>query len=118
MQTGGWQRHPIAVVLASKPRQRKFANSIGCGQYPIYYHRQACRRCPIRARCTNNASHRQIARWEGEALLDQMQARLDARSEMLRVRREAVEHPFGSIRQWMNQGAFLTRGFTQRRRGV
>lgn len=25
-------------------------------------------------------------------------------------RRETVEHPFGSIKQWMNQGAFLTRG--------
>jgi hypothetical protein len=24
-------------------------------------------------------------------------------------RRETVEHPFGSIKQWMNQGAFLMR---------
>jgi two-component SAPR family response regulator len=24
--------------------------------------------------------------------------------------RETVEHPFGSIKQWMNQGAFLMRG--------
>ncbi len=28
----------------------------------------------------------------------------------LNRRREIVEHPFGTIRQWMNQGAFLTRG--------
>ena len=25
-------------------------------------------------------------------------------------RREVVEHPFGSIKQWMYQGAFLMRG--------
>ncbi len=25
-------------------------------------------------------------------------------------RRETVEHPFGSIKQWMNQGTFLMRG--------
>ena len=25
-------------------------------------------------------------------------------------RRETVEHPFGTIKQWMNQGAFLMRG--------
>ena len=25
-------------------------------------------------------------------------------------RRELVEHPFGTIKQWMNQGAFLMRG--------
>ncbi len=24
-------------------------------------------------------------------------------------RRETVEHPFGTIKQWMNQGAFVTR---------
>ncbi len=35
---------------------------------------------------------------------------LKANPEILRQRREIVEHPFGSIKQWMNQGAFLMRG--------
>ena len=39
-----------------------------------------------------------------------MQARLAKRSEILDQRRETVEHPFGTIKQWMNQGAFLMRG--------
>ena len=39
-----------------------------------------------------------------------MAARLKARPELLDRRRETVEHPFGSIKQWMNQGAFLMRG--------
>jgi hypothetical protein len=39
-----------------------------------------------------------------------MEERLAARPEMLGIRSEVVEHPFGSIKQWMNQGAFLTRG--------
>ena len=38
-----------------------------------------------------------------------MQARLVARGDVLDRRRETVEHPFGSIKQWMNQGAFLMR---------
>lgn len=29
---------------------------------------------------------------------------------MLDKRRETVEHPFGSIKHWMKQGAFLMRG--------
>lgn len=29
--------------------------------------------------------------------------------DILRRRRELVEHPSGSIKQWMNQGAFLMR---------
>jgi hypothetical protein len=30
--------------------------------------------------------------------------------EILPRRRETVEHPFGTIKQWMSQGAFLMRG--------
>ena len=32
------------------------------------------------------------------------------RPDILDRRRETVEHPFGTIKQWMNQGAFLLRG--------
>ena len=39
-----------------------------------------------------------------------MQARIAQRPDILGQRRETVEHPFGTIKQWMNQGAFLMRG--------
>jgi hypothetical protein len=39
-----------------------------------------------------------------------MATRLKATPEILARRRETVEHPFGTIKQWMNQGAFLMRG--------
>ena len=39
-----------------------------------------------------------------------MAERLRARPELVDRRRETVEHPFGSIKQWMNQGTFLMRG--------
>ena len=42
--------------------------------------------------------------------LERMAARLKARPDILNQRREVVEHPFGTIKQWMNQGAFLMRG--------
>jgi hypothetical protein len=76
----------------------------------IYYcNRDACRHCELKSRCTSNP-YRQVARWIGEAALDRMEARLKANPEILGQRRELVEHPFGSIKQWMNQGAFLMRG--------
>src|SRR5262249_46468747 len=37
-------------------------------------------------------------------------ARIAQRPDILDQRRETVEHPFGTIKQWMNQGAFLMRG--------
>ena len=55
-------------------------------------------------------SFRSVSRLENEAVLDRMQARLAKRPETLDQRRQAVEHPFGTIKQWMNQGAFLMRG--------
>ena len=43
-------------------------------------------------------------------MLDRVAARLAARPEILDQRRQLVEHPIGSIKQWMNQGAYLMRG--------
>ena len=73
-----------------------------------YGNPKACRDCPLRARCTNGV--RSVSRIENEDALDRMAQRLAARPDILDRRREIVEHPFGSIKQWMNQGAFLMRG--------
>ena len=74
-----------------------------------YRNSQACRDCAIRSQCTGN-QFRSVSRLENEAVLDRMQARIAQRPDILDKRRETVEHPFGSIKQWMNQGAFLMRG--------
>ncbi len=52
---------------------------------------------------------RRVARWEHEDLLDEMQARVDHAPEMMRIRRQTVEHPFGTIKAWMGANHFLTR---------
>jgi hypothetical protein len=72
-----------------------------------YGNAKACRACPLR-RCAKGA--RSVSRLENEDALDRMADRLKARPEILNRRREIVEHPFGSIKQWMNQGAFLMKG--------
>jgi transposase len=73
-----------------------------------YSNPAACPACPLRSRCTTNL--RRVSRLENEAVLDRMAARLKARPEILDRRRQLVEHPFGSIKQWMNQGTFLMKG--------
>ncbi|MGF6373513.1 hypothetical protein OKW40_006329 [Paraburkholderia sp. RAU6.4a] len=50
-----------------------------------------------------------MTRWEHEAVLDEMQVRLDHAPEMMRIRRQTVEHPFGTIKAWMGATHFLTR---------
>ena len=73
-----------------------------------YANFQACRECGIREGCTKSY-YRGIVRYVNEAVLERMAERLAKRPEILNRRGESVEHPFGSIKQWMGQGAFLMR---------
>ena len=72
------------------------------------YWSSACPRCPLKAQCTTG-DYRRITRWEHEAVLEQMQDRLDRAPQLMRVRRQTVEHPFGTIKSWMGATHFLTR---------
>jgi hypothetical protein len=50
-----------------------------------------------------------VTRCEEDAVLEQMAKRLRENPEILTERRNSVEHPFGTIKHTMNQGAFLMR---------
>jgi transposase len=72
------------------------------------YWSSACPRCAIKAQCTTGPERR-VRRWKHEAVLDAMQGRLDRDPEKMRVRRQTVEHPFGTIKYWMGATHFLTK---------
>jgi hypothetical protein len=42
---------------------------------------------------------RRVRRWEHEALIDAMQARLNREPEKMRLLRQTAEHPFGTTRR-------------------
>jgi transposase len=42
-------------------------------------------------------------------VLEAMQQRLDQAPEKMAVRRQTVEHPFGTIKAWMGSTHFLTK---------
>ena len=72
------------------------------------YWSSACPRCPLKPRCTTS-TNRRISRWEHEAVLEQMQERLNQRPEAARERRQTVEHPFATLKAWMGATHFLMR---------
>lgn len=74
-----------------------------------YANMRACGVCALKPQCASS-TRRSIDRWEGEAVLERMAERPFARPDIIDQRRKTVEHPFGTIKQWMNQGAFLMRG--------
>jgi transposase len=67
-----------------------------------------CQQCPLKEHCTPGPQRR-VARWEHEGVLEEMQTRLDHNPDMMRIRRETVEHPFGTLKAWMGATHFLTR---------
>jgi len=75
-----------------------------------YYRTYACKQCPLRSRCTRNTQSRRISRTANEHVLEEMNERVAQRPDILRRRKTIVEHPFGTIKRWMNQAYFLTRG--------
>jgi len=70
------------------------------------YWTNACQGCPIKKTCTSG-KERRITRWAHEDVLEAVQRRLDEHPEKMRLRRETVEHPFGTIKARMGATHFL-----------
>ena len=99
-----------SYICPAGQRLHPYSSSLLRGLKKInYVNKLACDDCKIRSQCTKGP-FRTVSRLENEAVLDRMAARLAKRPGVLDLRRETVEHPFGSIKQWMSQGTFLTRG--------
>ena len=67
-----------------------------------------CQQCALKPQCTPS-KQRRVTRWEHEDVLEAMQARLDYAPDIMRIRRQTVEHPFGTLKAWMGYTHFLTR---------
>ena len=72
------------------------------------YWSSACTNCSMKSQCTTG-ENRRISRWEHEAVLDVVEARINQEPERMTTRRNTVEHPFGTIKLWMGYTHFQTR---------
>jgi transposase len=76
------------------------------------YEGVACKGCAYRPKCTSSkANNRRIYHWIHEDILERMHQRMLVHPEKVLQRKCLVEHPFGTIKHWMDQSYFLTRGF-------
>jgi len=80
------------------------------------YWSSSCQKCALKSQCTPS-KNRRVRRWEHEAVLEQMQHRLNQAPDMMRVRKRTVEHPFGTLKQWVGSTHLLTRRLRRRQRG-
>jgi transposase len=74
----------------------------------VYVNHIACRDCTVRAKCTTSLKEpRKMRRWVHEEMIDAMQQRLNDNPEIPVLRKQTVEHPFGTIKMWMGAQHFL-----------
>lgn len=81
------------------------------GRPTRYYRTTACSTCPLRKQCTRNKrGGRRITRHADEAVLEATQQRMSDRPEMMLIRKQTVEHVFGTMKRCLDARSFLTRG--------
>jgi transposase len=90
----------------AKQKLRYYYTKEENGQKFRCYWTNACRTCPLKAKCTTG-KERRISRWEHEAVVEAVQRRLDENPDAMRTRRETVEHPYGTIKMRMGATHFL-----------
>lgn len=83
----------------------------GLGVKIYYSDVMTCRACSMKSNCTSSPQSRRIRRWEHEERLEEMEKLLEANPDSMLIRRQTVEHPFGTIKSWMGASHFLTRRF-------
>ena len=72
---------------------------------------KVCRACSMKSRCSISDRPRKIGRWEHAGRIEEMAAMLDSMPESMTIRKQTVEHPFGTIKLWMGATQLLTRRF-------
>jgi transposase len=75
-----------------------------------YYWTKACPGCPLKAQCTTDPRFHRIKRWEHEGILERIEQRVRGNPLIMKLRKQIVEHPFGTIKFWNDQRHFLMKG--------
>jgi hypothetical protein len=102
---GGKPREDVYVCPAGEKLTYRFTAEED-GQKLRRYWTDACHTCSIKAQCTTG-KERRITRWEHEGVVEAVQERLDKNPGAMRMRRETVEHPFGTVKMRMGATHFL-----------
>jgi transposase len=85
-------------------------NTYEKGRALRYYRASGCAKCPLKQQCTRNKRNRTITREEDEDLMDAMAARVQAQPHKMALRKQLVEHPFGTIKRALGYTYFLVKG--------
>jgi transposase len=67
-----------------------------------------CGSCHLKSKCTTG-KERRVTRWEHGKVLEVHEKRMDQNPTMMQLRKQTVEHAFGTIKSWMGMHHFKTK---------
>ena len=75
-----------------------------------FHNKTACAECPHREKCAaGNCGFRTVTRGQYSKICDEVDQRTRENMATYRLRKQIVEHPFGTVKHAMNGGYFLLR---------
>jgi transposase len=75
------------------------------------YRTEKCSSCEHRIKCTTHKRGRIVTRRRNEEILEDNRKRVKDNMDMINIRKELVEHPFGTIKRAFNQSYLLLKRF-------
>jgi len=94
---GQWMPYKTTTTDANGMKQYTYRNRV-----------QVCEACRLKEQCTPVPARR-IKRWEHEDRLDDLEAELQRTPDAMLIRKQTVEHPFGTLKAWMGATHFKMR---------
>ena len=77
--------------------------------YIRYRNIEACAQCPVKDKCSKGEDGRTIQDRPFQRFADEVDRRTKEFSDMYKIRKQTVEHPFGTIKRSLGFTYFLTR---------
>lgn len=75
-----------------------------------YYNKPACANCSAKEKCSPSTPYRTIVRGKYDDYTEEVDAFTAANRDLYSMRKDIVEHPFGTIKRALGFTYFLTRG--------
>jgi hypothetical protein len=83
------------------------------GRWLSYYRARGCQQCSLKEKCLRHQGVRTITREPYDDLMAAMVARMRAQPEKFALRKQLVEHPFGTIKRGFGYDHFLLKGLAK-----
>jgi transposase len=97
---------PQGHLLKPYQHRKKYTQETDIKRYQNF---EACSNCPVKDKCSNNKKGRTIQDRPFQRIADEVDRRTEQFADMYKIRKQTVEHPFGTVKRAMGFSYFLTR---------